>query len=120
MKRTTLAALVLGGTIALAYSAGPLYNAITPVDPFVPVPGTTFDAYQVELELSPSPATLVAVSAIPSPISAPSPKAKVQTDEEPEPEPAKSTNSWIEITPDPQNPENGQGRYVGPTRSPGH
>lgn len=119
MKKTTLAAIVMVGTVALAYSAGPLYNAITPVDPFVPTPGTSFEAYQVELQVSPSPVAIIAVSAVPSPQPAPtSPKARVQADEEPAPEPTKTTDGWIEIKPNPTNPEHGEGRYVGPTRSP--
>jgi hypothetical protein len=117
MKRTTLAGLVLGGTIALAYSAGPLYNAITPVDPFVPAPGTTFDAYQIELENSPSPIVLESEpAASPSAVN-PQPSPNPGPTESRAPKPKATTDGWIEIKPNPTNPEHGEGRYVGPTRS---
>lgn len=122
MKKTTLAAIVMASTVTLAYSAGPLYNLMNPVDPFdMPTPGPTFEVvYNVDELTAPSPSAIqMAVERSIAPIPSPT-KVKVQVQQNEEPEPEASNPEWIEIKPNPEDPTNAQGRYVGPTRSPGH
>lgn len=117
MKKTTFAAMAMLGTVALAYTAGPIYSAIVvPATPYEQ--WETYDYTTLNESPDPSPITAVQITFAPSPSKQVTIK-KVTANEEPtEPDPEPTSSQFAIIEPDPINPSMAVGRYGGPSRSP--
>jgi len=116
MKKTTIAAIAMLGTVAFAYSAGPIYSAVVvPATPYEQ--WETYDYTTLNESAMPSPLAAVEVTFAPSPSKKVTIK-QVTADEEPEPNPEPTSSQFAIIEPDPENSNMAVGRYGGPSRSP--